>query len=280
MEETVECNGLTFPILKWGFGEGRPILLLHGFPQEPATWTPVAEALATDGFQVYAPFQRGYAPGTRPTTPDGYSFAKFVEDAVGIADVLGLQKLDVVGFGMGGAQAWMLAAYHPARVRSLTSLRFPHPAAFAEGIRFEPEQKEKWRRLQQDFGTTNLEERAVTMLADNAAELCRFLVANGLPPPFLDRYVARLKAPGALVGAFSWEHAICLDEFSAVPVVTVPTLLLWSEGPALARATVDATASYVRSTLKEVCIPNAGNFMLETLSSALIAPLRQHLQSV
>jgi pimeloyl-ACP methyl ester carboxylesterase len=235
--------------------------------------------LAKDGFQVFAPCQRGYAASTRPKRPGGYTFTQFTEDAVGIADSLRLKRFDVAGFGMGGAQAWMLTTSQPARIRSLTSIRFPHPAAFAHGIQFEPGQKEKWRRLEQDLGAGGPEERAAMMLADDAAGLRHFLAAIGLPQPFLDGYVARLQEPGALIGALSWEHAVSSAEFSRVPSVTVPTLLLWSEGPALSRTTVEATKDYVDAPYQELVIPNAGNFLLETCSSSLIAPLRQHLQS-
>jgi pimeloyl-ACP methyl ester carboxylesterase len=275
----LQCDGLTFPVLTWGREAGRPILLLHGFPQEPSTWAPVAEALAEDGFRVFAPSQRGYTASTRPGGPTGYTFTQFAEDAIGIANALRLETFDVAGFGMGGAQAWMVTASQPARVRSLTSIRFPHPAAFAHGIQFEPAQKEKWRRLEQDLGAGGPAERATVMLANDAAGLRRFLTDIGLPQPFLDRYVNRLKEPGALAGALSWEHAVSPHEFSTVPPVTVPTLFLWSEGPALARNTVEATKNYVRASYQEHLIPNAGNFLLETSSCAVILPLRQHLQS-
>lgn len=277
--EQLQCNGLTFPVLRWGCAGGRPVLLLHGFPQEPSTWSPIAEALAEEGFEVFAPVQRGYAASARPPTPAGFTFAQFVGDAMGIADALCLKTFDVVGFGMGGVQAWMLAAYQPTRIRSLTSLRYPHPAAFAHGVQFEPQQRAKWQRLQQELGAADVYARADAMLDDDAAALRRFLTNSGLPQPFLDRYVARLQEPGALVGAFSWERAIRLHEFSEVPAVTVPTLLIWSEGPALAQATVEATRNYVNASFDAVLVPNAGNFMLETSPAALLAPLRKHLRS-
>lgn len=275
----LQCNGLTFPVLMWGPEGGRPILLLHGFPQEPVTWAPIAEALASDGFQVFAPCQRGYAESTRPNRPGGYTFTQFAADTVGIADALRLKTFDVAGFGMGGAQAWMVTTSQPDRIRSLTAIRFPHPAAFAHGLQFEPGQKEKWRRLEQDLGAGGPEQRAAMMLADDATGLRRFLAAIALPQPFLDRYVARLKDPDALIGALSWEHAVSPGEFSKVPRVTAPTLLIWSEGPALSRTTVAATKDYVDAPYQELLIPNAGNFLLESCSSTLIPPLRKHLQS-
>lgn len=275
----VPCNGLTFPVLIWGPANGRPILLLHGFPQEPLTWAPVAEALVRDGFQAFAPCQRGYATSTRPRGPGGYTFKKFVADAIGIADALDLRTFDVAGFGVGAVQAWMLAAYHPARIRSLAAFRYPHPAAFAQSMQSDPEQRDKWSRLQQELGGRNPDQKAAEMLANDAAELRRFLASSGLPQPFLDRYVSRLQESGALAGALSWNQAISLDEFSVVPAVTAPTLYVWSEGPALARAAAEATKHYVRARFTEISASNVGHFMLETSPATALEPLRQHLRS-
>jgi pimeloyl-ACP methyl ester carboxylesterase len=275
----VRSNGLTFPILTWGAEGGRPILLLHGFPQEPSTWASVAAALAQDGFHAVAPVQRGYAASARPLGPGAYTFMQFIEDAIGIADALGLKNFDLAGFGIGAAQAWMLTAYYPARIRSLTAFRYPHPAAFARGMESDLEQKGKWFQLQQELGAGNPDEKAIAMLANDAAGLRRFLTASGLPEPFLDRYVSRLKEPGALVAALYWNLAVSLEEFAKVPAVTTPTLYVWSDGPALARTTAETTRNYVRARFTEVSIPNAGHFMLETSPADAIAPLRRHLES-
>jgi pimeloyl-ACP methyl ester carboxylesterase len=117
------------------------------------------------------------------------------------------------------------------------------------------------------------------MLADDGAGLRRFLMASGLPEPFLCRYVSRLSEPGALAGALSWNRAISLEEFSKVPAVTVPTLLIWSEGPALGRAAAEASRSYVLARFTEVSVPQGNHFLLETSPAAVIEPLRQHLRA-
>jgi pimeloyl-ACP methyl ester carboxylesterase len=280
MIRQLHVNGLTFPVLSWGPEGGRPLLLLHGFPQEPSTWTRLAECLAAQGLHAYAPWQRGYGATTRPVKREDYNFERFVADALGIADALGLEWFDVVGFGMGGTQAWMLAARHPGRVRSLTSLRYPHPAAFARGIQCEPQQRQKWADLQQQLGSANLEERVAGLLADGGKRLREFLIGVGLPQPFLNQYVERLKQPGALIGALAWERSIDLDEFARVPAVTTPTLLIWSEGPALAPTTVEATRGYVvNAPFRETLLPDVGNFILESCPARLLAPLCNHLRA-
>jgi pimeloyl-ACP methyl ester carboxylesterase len=275
----VPCNELIFPVLVWGRERGRPVLLLHGFPQEPFTWSTVAEALAQDGFYAVAPSQRGYTASAQPPEASGYTFAQFAEDTVGVADAVGLDEFDVVGFGVGAVQAWMVAARNPARVRSLTAIRFPHPAAFAQALQSNAEQREKWSRLQHELGVGNPAEKAAAMLADDGAGLRRFLMTSGLPEPFLARYVLRLMQPGALTGALSWNQAVSLEEFSQVPAVMVPTLLLWSEGPALGHVAAEASRAYVHAPFTGISLREGGHFLLETSPAAVIGPLWQHLRA-
>jgi len=61
-----DVNGLTMQILEAGFEEpGRPcVLLLHGFPELAFSWRKVMAALASAGFHVIAPDQRGYGRTT------------------------------------------------------------------------------------------------------------------------------------------------------------------------------------------------------------------------
>jgi pimeloyl-ACP methyl ester carboxylesterase len=274
----VACNGLVFPLLIWGRPQARPVLLLHGFPQEPFTWSPIAEALARDDTYVLAPLQRGYTASARPQGADSYTFPRFVDDVIGVADALGLDRFDLIGFGVGAVQAWMVAAGNPTRVRSLTAIRFPHPAAFARALQSNAEQSHKWSRLQEDLGAGNPAQKAAVMLADDGAGLRRFLMASGLPEPFLSRYVSRLSEPGALAGALAWNQAISLEEFSKVPALMVPTLVVWSEGPALGRAAAEASRSYVHARFTETSVPEGNHFLLETSPAAVIEPVRQHLR--
>lgn len=276
---SIEYDGLTFPVAVWGTDGDRPILLLHGFPQEPATWALVAQCLARHGFQSFVPVQRGYAASTRPASAEGYTFGHFVGDAVGIADALQLRYFDVAGFGMGGLQAWLLAASHSQRVRSLTALRFPHPAAFAEGVRTDLEQAFRWSKLHQQFGPSDMQERTATMLADDAARLREFLVAADLPEPYLTRYVERLREPATLKGAMSWEHAVILEELATVPTVVTPTLYIWTDGPGLTRSTAEAAKLYVEAPYHQAFVPDVGNFILETSPRSVIDLMLPHLRA-
>jgi len=79
--------------------DGRPVLLLHGWPDAPRAWRPVAERLHEHGWRTIAPALRGTG-STRfrsPDTPrDGRGVA-LAADALDLLDVLGLDRVPVVG---------------------------------------------------------------------------------------------------------------------------------------------------------------------------------------
>lgn len=99
-------------------GSGDPILLLHGFPHTRALWRDVTPTLVEAGFLVVAPDLRGTGESGRAST--GYDALTLARDLLGVLDRLGLPSSHVVGFDVGAAPAFALAAAHPDRVASLT----------------------------------------------------------------------------------------------------------------------------------------------------------------
>ena len=77
-------------------------MLLHGFPQTSACWTPLLETLAAAGYRAVAPDQRGYSPTARPTAVAAYRLSELVADVVAIADRLGAEIFHLVGHDWGG----------------------------------------------------------------------------------------------------------------------------------------------------------------------------------
>ena len=57
----------TFDVIDSGPLDGTPVVLLHGFPQRASAWDTVAGHLHEQGLRTYAPDQRGYSPGARPS---------------------------------------------------------------------------------------------------------------------------------------------------------------------------------------------------------------------
>src|SRR5438046_9943078 len=65
-------------------GDGRPVVLLHGFPEFWYSWRFQIPALAAAGFRVIAPDLRGYNTSDKPKRVRDYRMELLVGDVVGL----------------------------------------------------------------------------------------------------------------------------------------------------------------------------------------------------
>ena len=89
-------------------GEGRPVLLLHGFMSSgQSNWfTPgIAGMLAAAGFRVIAPDCRGHGGSDAPTDPAAWPADIMTSDALALIAHLGLTNYDLGGYSMGARTA-------------------------------------------------------------------------------------------------------------------------------------------------------------------------------
>ena len=115
-ERFVELGGSEVYVEQWG--QGEPVLLIHGFGGSSHNWEPVAEDLA-ENYRLIAPDLRGFGWSERPADKAVYAFESQVELVLGVLDVLGIERAHVVGHSYGGGVALWLASRNPERVRSL-----------------------------------------------------------------------------------------------------------------------------------------------------------------
>jgi pimeloyl-ACP methyl ester carboxylesterase len=108
----IETPRGTFDALAAGPEGGRPVLLLHGFPESAAQWEHQLPALADAGYRAVAIDQRGYSPGVRPAAVEAYGPDELIADVVAVANALGWPRFDLVGHDWGSAVAWMTAGAH------------------------------------------------------------------------------------------------------------------------------------------------------------------------
>ncbi len=114
-------------------GAGRPVVLLHGFPETHRSWDHQLPFLAEHGFRVIAPDLRGYGESDRPH--GGYDLDSLADDVAGLIDGACGGRAALVGHDWGGAIAWHTAARHPAKLESVVVMDCPHPALMARALR-------------------------------------------------------------------------------------------------------------------------------------------------
>lgn len=255
---------------------GEPVLLLHGFPQTRYTWRHQLPSLAEAGFRAVAPDQRGYSPGLRPDEVSAYHVDHLVADVVELADQLG-GRVHLVGHDWGGQVAWLTASRHPDRLRTLTVLSRPHPAAFAASFSVDPAQAERSKH-HRGFDDPTTADR---LLEDDARRLRRLLANSGVPDVDIDGYLEVLGQRPALEAALNWYRAATGAglRLADTPAVTVPTCYIWGdEDASVGRAAAEATADHVTGPYRLVEIPGGGHFLTDDGSNSIVTEsLLDHL---
>ena len=110
----IESNGLSLHYEDTG-GDGRPVVLIHGWPLSGASWSEQVPALAEVGHRVVTYDRRGFGESDKPDT--GYDYDTLAADLDGLLTGLDLREATLVGFSMGGGEvARYLGTYGEGRV--------------------------------------------------------------------------------------------------------------------------------------------------------------------
>jgi pimeloyl-ACP methyl ester carboxylesterase len=277
--QQVDVGDLTFEVRVDGPEDGRPVLLLHGFPETSLSWASVTPLLAEAGLRTYAPDQLGSSPGARPDEVAAYSTPNLAQVTADLMTALDVPRADVVGHDWGANVAWALAGWHPDRVRSLTAVSVPHPAAYTVAYRTDPEQKERSGYIRLFWQPGKAED---VLLAEDARRLRRMLSGgegeSGIPAEAIEQYVSVLSAPGALTAALNWYRAMSSGD--RVDPVHVPTTYVWSDGDvAIGRTAAEACANYVTGDYRFVELPGITHWIPEQAPDQLAAAILDRITS-
>ncbi len=269
-------DGLTFDVRDAGPRDGEPVVLLHGFPQDSAAWDRVAPALHQHGLRTLAPDQRGYCAMARPRGRTHYTLRQTAGDVLALLDAAGLESAHVVGHDWGAGVGWALGAWYPDRVRTLTALSVPHPAAMSKAMLTSDQ---ALRSLYMGvFQLPLVPERL--LLAGDGAMLRRVLRRGGLEDDLVDHYVRRMQEPGALSCALGWYRALPWAGRDPVGKVRVPTLHVWSTGdPFLGRAATEGTARFVDAPYRLEVLEGVPHWLPELVPDRIAELVTAHVRT-
>jgi pimeloyl-ACP methyl ester carboxylesterase len=256
---TVAARGLTFEVRIGGPRDGRPVLLLHGFPEHAVMWDGLAGRLHDLGFRTYAPDQRGYSPGARPDEVGAYVVSEVAADALAILDELGVTgPVDLVGHDFGAYAGWYLAGYHADRLRKYIAMSVPHPGAYGRALAGDPDQQRKSAYIRVFRRPGEAEQK---LLADDAAALRGLFTGSGSTDEEVAAYVAPFQEAGALTAALNWYRAMGSEIF---PAATGPATFVWgSEDLAVGRVAAEDCGKHVTGAYEFVEMAGVSHWMVE-----------------
>ncbi|GEO12915.1 alpha/beta hydrolase [Microvirga aerophila] len=120
----VNAGPLNVGYAEAGPADGKPIILLHGWPYDIHTYVDVAPLLAQAGYRVIVPYLRGYGT-TRflsDDTPRNGQQSAIAADVIALMDALRIEKAVIAGCDWGARTANILAALWPERVKAMVSV--------------------------------------------------------------------------------------------------------------------------------------------------------------
>jgi pimeloyl-ACP methyl ester carboxylesterase len=260
-------------------GDGPPLLLVHGWPQNWYAWRLVMPALARD-FEIIAPDQRGIGLTDKPRDAR-YDPGTIANDLVALMDALGHERFAVVGTDTGLPIAYALASDHPDRVERVALAEVPGPpGAVPQPPLFLPEplNNKFWHIPVNRLDTLN------EQLAVGREDLYfgyEFGIQAGkkLPDELVAYYVGLLTNPDSLHGTFAfyreWDTMMAQNAERAKRPLTMPVLGIGGEA-----STADQVGKAFESLATDVqtaVIPGAGHWFAEEAPEETVAALTAFL---
>jgi pimeloyl-ACP methyl ester carboxylesterase len=257
--------------------DGVPVILLHGFPDDPRTWDRSVAQLARSGYRAIVPYLRGYGP-TRflsDTTLRSGQQAALGQDLLDLMDALKIQSAALVGYDWGGRAACVVSALWPERARALVSIGGYNILNVAANSKPAPPAIEHRLWYQWYFST----ERGRAGLAGNRREFCRLLWHLWSPTWHFDdatyeRTAASFDNPDFVdVVIHSYRHRFgwapgdptlesIEEQLAAIPNIGVPTIVLHgaSDGVAPVESS-ERHARFFSGPYQRRVVPGAGHFL-------------------
>ena len=246
-----EVNGTVLNVLI--AGQGEPVLLIHGFPDDHSVWRHQIDALVQAGFQVIAPDMRGYGESALSKRVRDYHVSNLVKDLVALLDALNIKQLAVAGHDWGAGIGWMLAIHYPDRVTRYAALSVGHPCAFVSAP-----MSQKLRSWYMLF----FQLRGLAEFLIKANNWTLFRKVFGLPN-YEEEVIQRLSRPGRLTAGLNYYRAnVDMLFVKNLPPVKMPVLGLFSTGDKyLIEQQMQDSAQYVQAEWRYECIEGVSHWL-------------------
>lgn len=279
----VDLSQIRMHVVTQGNDAGKPVLLLHGFPDFWRGWIGQIEPLARKGFRVIVPDQRGYNLTSKPVDIDAYRTERLVGDIVELIEMMGISDVCVAGHDWGGVVAWHLAARYPQLVQRLAIVNAPHPLIMQRSLQGSFQQlMRSWYFYV--FQLPSLPEKFLSFRS-NVAMLHGM---NWAGPAMLNEedlvaYRTAWGQHGAIRSMVNWyraayRHPIIATDCIAQTKIETPTLVLWgNQDKALAPALAEASVSQcVNGKLAQ--LDGAGHWGMRQYPDLVTKQLAEHFQ--
>ncbi|MCH7308410.1 alpha/beta hydrolase [Acinetobacter sp. NIPH 1852] len=215
-------NNLIFKVIDSGPINGKPVILLHGFPETAQSWQATSKILNQHNFRTFAIEQRGYSIAASPKGRFQYSINELVADVKAFIDLQG-QPVYVIGHDWGSIVACELSLQYPDLVKHLTLVSVPHTGAFLKAMLSSTQIFTSYY-----IGFFQLP-FIPELLFKRSRFLSNYLLKNsGMTPEQLNDFNQYFIKENRIGTAINWYRSMPLAPIgSTFKKVKVPTLFIW-----------------------------------------------------
>jgi pimeloyl-ACP methyl ester carboxylesterase len=290
---SVRSDVLDIAYTETGRPTGPPVILIHGWPDTARGWRQVAAGLASAGWRVIMPDNRGTG-STRflsaDTVRDGQAVA-LAQDTLDLADSLGIARFAVVGHDWGARAAYTLAALVPGRITAVVAL----------ALAYQP----RGRFAMPDFGQARAFWYQWLMYVDDGAEAVRSdplafarmqwdtwsppgwfdddefgATAQGFANPdwadvTLNAYRARFRADEPRDARYDGLRR----QLDTVEYIDVPTLMIQGGADQCDEPHASEGLDEYFDSYRRVVLDGVGHFPPREAPDQVTAPVREHLEA-
>ena len=120
----IDAGVLSVGYAEVGPANGRPVILLHGWPYDIHSYVDVAPLLAAKGYRAVVPYLRGYGTTSflSSNTVRNAQQSALAADAIALMDALKIEKAIIGGFDWGARTANIMGALWPERCKGMVSV--------------------------------------------------------------------------------------------------------------------------------------------------------------
>jgi pimeloyl-ACP methyl ester carboxylesterase len=293
MPESLRTPTLEIAYEDSGPRDGLPVILLHGFPDDPRAWDACVPGLVASGHRVLVPWLRGYGETgfVSPETPRSGQQAALGADLRDFMDALPIKQAVLAGYDWGGRAACIVAALWPERVRGLVSAGGYNIQDIAASGRPAAAATEHRLWYQWYFHT----ERGRAGLEQNRRDIARLLWQLWSPnyefdDPTFEAAAKSFDNPDFVeIVIHSYRHRYGLvpgdpaleeieRQLAQRPSIEVSTIALQGEADGIgATAAADRHAQHFAGRYERRLIPRAGHFLPREAAGAIVEAVRDLL---
>jgi pimeloyl-ACP methyl ester carboxylesterase len=248
-------------------GTGKPVVLLHGWALGHELWDRQVYEITSRGRRAVAPDLRGHGASSKPL--DGYGVERLADDVIAVIETLGLNRVVLVGWSIGGLTAFRLASERPDLVERLVLVSSNGVAA------------SKLPGLPFGAPASDVEDAVIgAELADRVASRegqIRRTVLPNVSESALQWLLALTMRVPVWAGASALKTILHTDQVKAAATLAVPLVqIIGDQDPTLSRRAAQWLIDTVPNA-HQMTIPDSGHFpMVENagpFTSALLSAI-------